>query len=148
MTLRVLTRAKKVVETRDVTWEATFDVEASPSRPLELPEQGGAEELEDASDQGGTDDFDSAPTTPLTVSGRGIPHQLRAVSPKTQADDGFQAGDAGPNDVSTVSSESSDSDFSSRDGSDTSTSYDAAPTPTPQDCCAPAWSAHVRTRRR
>ena len=62
-----------MVETRDVTWE------------VELPEQAGVEELEDAPEAGGTDDVDSAPTTPLP----GIPHQLRAVSPKTQADDDF-----------------------------------------------------------
>ena len=66
-----------MVETRDVTWE------------VELPEQAGVEELEDAPEAGGTDDVDSAPTTPLPVLGKGIPHQLRAVSPKTQADDDF-----------------------------------------------------------
>ena len=87
----MLTRANKVVETRDGTWEATLDVEASPPRLLELPEQGGAEELEDVPEPGGADDFDSAPTTPPPVLGRGIPHQLRAVSPKAPADDDFQA---------------------------------------------------------
>ena len=50
-------------------------MEASPPRlPKGVPEPGG------------TDDFDSAPTTPLPVLGRGIPRQLRAVSPTSQAD--------------------------------------------------------------
>ena len=39
--LRVLTRAKKVVETRDVTWEATLDVGAPSPQLPEIPEQGG-----------------------------------------------------------------------------------------------------------
>ena len=128
--LRGFTGANKVVETRDVTWEAMLDAEASPPRLLGLPEQGGAEELEDAPEPGGTDGVDSAPTTPLPVLGRGVPHQVRAMSPKAQADDDFQAGDTEPKDASTVSSDSSDSDSSSRDGSDASTSDDEAPTPT------------------
>ncbi|CAM9264707.1 unnamed protein product, partial [Laminaria digitata] len=89
------------------------------------------------------DVFDSAPTAPLPVLGRGIPHQLRAVSPMTQADDDFQAGDAEPNDASTVNSESSDSDSSSRDGSDASTSDDEAPTPTAVRTAARQLGAHM-----
>ena len=132
-----------MVESRDVTWEATLDVEASPPRLLELPEQGGAEELEDAPVPGGTDGFDSDPMTPLPVFGRGIPHQLRAASPKTQTDDDFQAGDAGSNDASTVSSESSDSDSSCWDGSDASTSNDEAPTPTAVRTAASQLGVHM-----
>ena len=127
--LRVLSRADKVVETRDTTSEATLDVKASLPKLLALQGQGGMDELEDAPEQGWTDDFDSAPTTPLPVLGGGIPYQLRAVFPKAQADDDFQAGDSEPDDSSKVSSESPDSESSSRDGSDASTSDDQALTP-------------------
>ena len=54
--------------------------------------------------------------TPLPVLGRGIPHQLRAVSPMTQTGGDFQAESAELNDSSTVSSEPPDSDTSCRDG--------------------------------
>ena len=81
--LRVLSRADKVVETRDTTSEATLDVKASLPKLLALQGQGGMDELEDAPEQGWTDDFDSAPTTPLPVLGGGIPYQLRAVFPET-----------------------------------------------------------------
>ena len=53
--LRMLTRANKVVETRDVTWEATLSTgEPSPLLP-EMPEQGWNVDLEEGPDQGGTD---------------------------------------------------------------------------------------------
>ena len=123
--LGMLTRGNRVVETRDVTWEARLDVGAVLSQLSEVPEQGGAQGLEDAPELGGTEDFGSAPTTPLPVLGRGPPHRLRAVSPMTQAvsliqqaGDEFLAEDMEPNDTSAVSSELSDSDFSSQDGSD------------------------------
>ena len=51
-------------------------------------------DLEEVSEPGGTDDYESAPTTPLPVLGRGIPHQLRVVSPMspmTQTGGDFQA---------------------------------------------------------
>ena len=38
----------------------------------------------------GTGGFSPAPTSPLLVLGSGIPHQLRAVSPMTQAGDNLQ----------------------------------------------------------
>ena len=63
-----------MVETRDVTWEATLDEGAVPSQLSEVPEQGGVLELEDAPELGGTKDFGSAPTTPLPVLSSGIPH--------------------------------------------------------------------------
>ena len=94
-----------------MTWEATLDEGAVLSQLAEVPEQGGALELEDAPELGGTEDFGSAPTAPLPVLGRGIPHQLRAVSPMTravspipQAGDEFRAEDVEPNDASAVSS--------------------------------------------
>ena len=65
------------------------------------------------------------------------------MSPKAQADDDFQAGDAEPNDASTVSNGSSDSDSSSRDGSDASTSDDEAPTPTAVRTAARQLGAHI-----
>ena len=139
-----------MVETRDVTWEATLDVGAVLSQLPEVPEQGGAQGLEDAPELGGTEDFVSAPTTPLPVLGRGIPHQLRAVSPMTQAvspipqaGDEFRAEYVEPNDTSAVSSELSDSDSSSQDGSDASTSDDEAPTPTAVRTAARQLGAHM-----
>ena len=81
--LRILTRANKVVQTRNVTWEAPSVVKASPPQ-LWLPsssELGGAPELEEASEPGGMDDFDSAQPTPLPLLGRGISHQRHAASP-------------------------------------------------------------------
>ena len=110
-----------MVETRDVTWEATPDVGApSPQLPV-VPEQGGPQGLEDALELGRTEAFVFDPTTPLPRLERGIPHQLRAVYPITQASDDYRAEDAESKDASTASSESSDSDYSSRDGSDEST---------------------------
>ena len=148
--LRMLTRGNRVVETRDVTWEATLDVGAVLSQLPEVPEQGGTQGLEDAPELGGTEDFVSAPTTPLPVLGRGIPHQLRAVSPMTQAvspipqaGDEFRAEDVEPNDTSAVSSELSDSDSSSQDGSDASASDDEAPTPTAVRTAARQLGAHM-----
>ena len=141
--LRMLTRANKVVETRDVTWEATLDVEASPPPLPEIPRQGGTEGLEDAPEPGGTDDFDPDPTTPLPVLGRGIPHQLRAVSPMTQAGGDLQAESEELNDSSTVSSEPPESDTSSRDDDDASSSDDGAPTPTAIRTAARQLGAHM-----
>ena len=46
---------------------------------------------EQALESGGTDDFESAPTAPLTQLRRGTPYQLCAVSPTTKADGDFQA---------------------------------------------------------
>ena len=75
-------------------------------------------ELGETPEPGGTDDFVSVPTTPLSALGREIPHQLRAVSPMTEAGDDLQAEGVRMNDASTISGESSDSDSSFRDGSD------------------------------
>ena len=87
----MLTRANKVVDTRDVTWEATLST-GTPSPPLpDMTQPGGTVDLEEAPGPGGTDDYESGPTTPLLVLGRGIPHQLRAVSPMTQAGGDLQA---------------------------------------------------------
>ena len=61
-----------------MTWEATLDVGAVLSQLPEVPEQGGT--LEDAPELGGTEDFVSAPTTPLPVLGRGIPHQRKRTA--------------------------------------------------------------------
>ena len=53
--LRMLTRANKVVKTRDVTWEATRSTGA-PSPPLpEIMDQGGTVDLEETPEPGGTD---------------------------------------------------------------------------------------------
>ena len=120
-----------------MTWEATLDVGAVLSQLSEAPEQEGTQGLEDAPELGGTEDFVSAPTTPLPVWGRGIHHQLRAVSPMTQAvspipqaGGEFRAEDVEPNDTSADSSEPPESDTSSRDDDDASSSDDGAPTPT------------------
>ena len=78
--LRMLTRANKVVETRDVTWE-TPPVMVVPPVQLQQPaspEVGGSPEL------GGLDDFDSGPPAPLPLLGRGI-HQRRATPPAGSA---------------------------------------------------------------
>ena len=128
--LRMPTLANKAVEARDVTCEATLRA-GVPSPPLpEMREQGETRELGEAPEPGGTDDFTSAATTPLPVLGRRIRHQLRAVSPMTQAGDDLRAEGVELNDLSAISSDSSDSDTSSRDGSDASSSDDGAPTST------------------
>ena len=76
--------------TGDVTWESTLDVGAPSKTQLpEVPEQGGAQVLEEAPERGGTEDFASDPTIPLPRLGRGIRHQLRVVSPMTQPSDDF-----------------------------------------------------------
>ena len=54
--LKVFARVNKVVETRDVTWEATLDVGApSPELP-NFPDQERTRGLEDAPELGGTED--------------------------------------------------------------------------------------------
>ena len=58
--LRMLTRANKVVETRDVIWEATLSTRAPSLRLPEMPEQGETMDLEDVPEPGGTDDYESA----------------------------------------------------------------------------------------
>ena len=78
----------------------------------------------------GMDDYESFPTTPLSVLGRDIPHQFRAVSPMTQSSGDFQPESVELNASSTVSSEPPDSDTSSRNGNDASSSGQGAPTPT------------------
>ena len=78
--LRVLTRANEVVETRDVTWEATLDVEAPSPQLPGIPEQGETQGIKDAPELEGTEDYVSDPTTPLPRLGRGTPHQLRVVT--------------------------------------------------------------------
>ena len=86
----MLTRANKVVETRDVTWEATLSTGAPSPRLPEMPEQGWTMDPEEMSEPEGTDDYESAPTTPLPVLGKGSPHQQRVVSPITQTGCDFQ----------------------------------------------------------
>ena len=138
----MLTRANKVVETRDVTWEATLSI-GTPSPPLpEMPEQGGTVDLEEAPEPGGTDVYESAPMTPLPVLGRGISHQLRAVPPMTQAGGDSQAESEELNDSSTVSSEMPESDTLSRDDDDASSSDDGVPTPTAIRTAARQLGAH------
>ena len=93
--LRMLTRANKVVETRDVTWE-TPPVMVVPSVQPQQPaspelggtpdlggtsEPGGATELGETSEPAGLDYFDYGPT-PLLLLGRRIPH-YRRVTPTT-----------------------------------------------------------------
>ena len=83
----MLTRANKVVETRDVTWE-TPPVMVVPPVQLQQPvsselgrahelggtsEPIGASELGETPETGGIDDFDSGLPTPLPLVGRGIP---------------------------------------------------------------------------
>ena len=140
--LRMLTRANKVVETRDVTWEATLSTGA-PSPPLpEMPEHGGTVDLEEAPEPERTDVYESAPMTPLPVLGRGISHQLRAVPPMTQAGGDSQAESEELNDSSTVSSEMPESDTLSRDDDDASSSDDGVPTPTAIRTAARQLGAH------
>ena len=102
--LRMLTRANKVVETRDVTWEAPPVMEVPPVQLQQLAspelagapelggtsEQGGATELGETAEPGGLDDFDSGPATRLPMLGRGIPHQPRVTSPAGSVGDGGQ----------------------------------------------------------
>ena len=124
----MLSRVNRVVGTRDVTWEATLGTGA-PLPPLpEMPEQVETMDLEEAPEPGGTDDYESAPTTPLPIMGRGIPRHLRAVSPTTQTSGDFQAESVELNDSSTVSSKPPNSDTSSRGGNDVSSSDEGAPT--------------------
>ena len=85
--LRMPTRANKVVETKDVTWE-TPPVVVVPPMQLQLPaspEMGRAPELEETSEPGwesglgetpepgGLHHFDSGPPTLLPLLGRGVP---------------------------------------------------------------------------
>ena len=100
-------------------------------------------DLEEAPEPGGTDVYESTPTTPLPVLGTGIPHQLRAVSPMTQAGRDSQAESAELNDSSTVSSEPPESDTSSRDDDDASLSDDGAPTPAAIWTAARQLGAHM-----
>ena len=73
-----------------MTWDATLSTGA-PSTPLPvMPGQGGRMDREDAHEPGGTDAYESSPTIPLPVFGRGISHQLRAASPMTHADGDFK----------------------------------------------------------
>ena len=103
-------------------------------------------ELGEVPEPGRTDGFASAPTTPLPALGRGISHQLRSVSPVTQAGDDLQAEGVELNNSSTINSESSDSDSSSRDGSDASSSDDEDPTPTAARTAARQIGAHTSGR--
>ena len=100
-------------------------------------------DLEEAPEPGGTDVYESTPTIPMPVLGRGIPHQLRAVSPRTQAGGDSQAESEELNDSSTVSSEPPESDTSSRVGDDASSSDDGAPTPTSIRTAARQLGAHM-----
>ena len=141
--LLMLTRANKVVETKDVTWEARLSTGA-PLPPLpEVPEQGGTVDLEEAPEPGGTDVYESAPTTPVPVLERRIPHQLRAVSPMTQGGGDSQAESEEHNDSSTVSSEPPESDTSPRADDDASSSDNGAPTPTAILTAARQLGAHM-----
>ena len=102
--LRMLTRANKVVETRDVTWEAPPVMEVPPVQLQQLAspelagapelggtsEQGEASELGETAELGGLDDFDSGPATRLPMLGRGIPHQPRVASPAGSVGNGGQ----------------------------------------------------------
>ena len=123
--LRMLTRANKVVETRDVTWEAPAaeDVEP-PTIPVpESPEMGGEKEPTEES-------LNFAPPSPLPFVGRGIPHQRRTASPEPQA----TATGAEPSDTSSASSDE-DTESTSSDGS--------APTPTPVRTAARQLGTHI-----
>ena len=102
--LRMLTRANKVVETRDVTWEAPPVMEVPPVQLQQLasPELAGAPELGGTSEQGGAselgetakprglNDFDSGPATRLPMLGRGNPHHPRVASPAGSVGNGGQ----------------------------------------------------------
>ena len=100
-------------------------------------------ELGEAPEPRGTDDFFSAPTTPLAVLGRIILHQLRTVSPMMPDGEDLQAEGVELNDLSTISGESSDSDSSSRDGSDASSTDDGAPAPATARTAARQLGAHM-----
>ena len=93
--LRMLTPANRVVETRDVIWETPRVMVAPPvqlQKPA-LPGLGGAPELGGTSEPGrasvlgetpepgGLNDFDSGTATPMPLLGRGISHQRRATPP-------------------------------------------------------------------
>ena len=100
-------------------------------------------DLEEAPDPEGTDGYESSPTTPLPVLGRGVPHELRTVSPMTQTGGDFQAESVGLNESSMVSIEPHYSDTLSRDGNDASSSDDGAPTPTVARSTARQLRAHM-----
>ena len=87
-------------------------------------------DLEEVSKAGGMDDYESAPTTPLPVLGRGMPRQHRVVSPMTQTGGECQAETVDLNGSSTGNSEPPDSDTSSLNGNDASSSDGEASTPT------------------
>ena len=93
--LLMLTRANKVVDTRDATWE-TPPVMVMPPVQLRQPaspelggtpelgrtsEPGGASVLREAPEPGGLDDFVSCPPTQLPQLGRGVFHQRRVTHP-------------------------------------------------------------------
>ena len=132
-----------MVKTRNVIWEAARSTETPSLRLSEMPEQGWTMDLEEVSNPGGTDDYESAPTTPLPVLGRGTPHQLRVVSPMTQTGGDCQAESVDPSDSSTVSSEPPDIDTSSLNGNDASSSDDDAPTSTAARTAARQLGAHM-----
>ena len=132
-----------MVKTRNVIWEAARSTETPSLRLSEMPEQGWTMDLEEVSNPGGTDDYESAPTTPLPVLGRGTPHQLRVVSPMTQTGGDCQADSVDLNDSSAVSSEPPDSDTSCLNGNDASSSDDEAPTPTVARTAARQLGAHM-----
>ena len=92
---------------------------------------------------GGTDDYQSAPTTPLPVLGRRIPHQLCVVSLMTQTGGDCRAESVDLNDSSTVSSEPPESHTSSLNGNEASSSGDEAPTPTAARTAARQLEAHM-----
>ena len=115
---RILTRANKVVETRDVTVE-TSPVTVVPSVQLRQPvslERGGAHELGEASEPGGVselretpergggDDFDSGPLTSLPLLSREVLHQRRVTPPPRSAGCGDEGdrGSAGGENMSAV----------------------------------------------
>ena len=100
----MLTRANKVVETRQVTWEAPPVMEVPPVQLQQLAspelagvpalgrtsEQGGESELGETAEPGGIDDFDSGPANRLPMLGRGIPHQPQVASPAGSVGNGGQ----------------------------------------------------------
>lgn len=109
---RVLTTPVIHCETRDATWNAP-PVMGVPSGKLQQPESlelpgapelggtselGGAMELGETPEPAGLDGFDSSPSTPLLMLGRGILHQLRVASPAGSTGHGGQ-GEQGPVDV-------------------------------------------------
>ena len=93
--LWMLTRANKVMEIRDVTWEMLPVTVVMPAQ-LQQPassELGGAPELGGTSEPGGTselretlepgelEDLDIDPPTPLPLLGKGTLHQRRVTAP-------------------------------------------------------------------